>query len=720
MDEESGEEEEDEEYVRRLENGIDQHLHITGLGIISNDFCFDKNGPSTSLDTSKSYLGVSIGCLTNFKRLSTFNDIILPNSTELNAKGNDKLNKFSIILEAINSLKITNLQPTSLDTNKPITSEKNLSSCKKLSLVDNRSPASRLANQQQTSESTNTASLEVIKPLVDNLNNSSNQITALDNNNNLITFNNNNAFNKTRLAEDSSTGNIIRHKLSLIGSGVNSNSLASIPECLEELENRKEDNVDESEIFSNLDLDGNFKIIRADCSKERNMTRTPDLKRSLMLSTNDTIFEDEDKRKKLKSDEHLSDEFVDKSTIDCKKELKEAKDREEKEKASKVDAIVLNKTTDKNDDKITSTNSVNSKMMITSKNVSINDDLNKCILDKTTDCNTLTESTTLTTGKKIYVIPNGEEEKESKSVYLQAANKTNVGGVNDDKLIKFNESQKRTDSNENLSKIDQFYNVSLSDNNQQSYLNQLGRDSVPKENLDHKQPLNSRSKSLPPATHSSNEQNLDDEKNRSSSVNGNMKISEQDEHIVAHSLLSLSRNWATDSKFAKCNQLTQQITLPIKRKISQEFGGVKFHHGNYENIRNRSPIKSPLTTYSDEEVSRAFKKSNIKLEHSWSVENLQKNDDKTKEKSNNDETNIKLSDKLAKIKNLENPIDLTKRQNENNDIQKLLKKVDQKLNKNSELDKKKLISIHIQNKIDEHERILNDGPSLAVNCKFMP
>lgn len=772
------EDEEDEEYLRRLNYG-DQHLHITGLRIISNNFVLNKNDPFIGLDTSNNYLGVNIGCLTNFKRLSAFNDIILPNSVQMNKEGNDRFNKFSIIQDAFNSIKGSKMNnhhsfSTSSTTNLNFLKdnsdkiEKNVTSSNDLKSNESSTMLCQSATDRLLFNQTDSTSLQDVVKSTDNLvinktndsgKNSCSSFNILDNNNNLVIL------NRTRLTDEPMQSlNAIRHKHSLI-SGVNGNtkshSLASIPECLEEESRKEEEQLNSSEIDKNNDRieDKIFESLD---------NRSLELKRK-----NEKLNECEDSQnKRLKNESEINRDKVKKDEDELTKSMNNVSNRTDKMDCEKMNFDKFD--SDKlSSDKAMSTSLETSTKLI--KNVSnkmtdsiaLNEQTNKSTeqtkLDETRldECtlmeldksksNEYISSNTLTTGKKDVIDLNSTNKLISTTTtnYLNHYHKTvtAVGGVtNTEQLIESNEFKELTKSNKPTTDLNELNKSSNSRPMLQLInLSQLSKDAIPKYNLDYRPTDQNRSKSLPPqalklVNHQLNE-------SRSTSVNS-MKISEIDEQEVAHSLLSLSRNYATND--AKSNKNEQQkkhslnidqITLPIKRKISQEFGFVPYHHGNYSyiddlNTRSQSPAKSPLTTYSDEEVSRAFKRVNIKNEKNWSTDDLKLNEKLTdrikyeihrkfSERSNVDklisdlETNDdkigsiqkanKLSEKLAEIKRkgLENPIDLTKRIDEKEDIQKLLQKVESKTKNEEEIDHNKLISIHIQNTIDLNERILN-------------
>lgn len=692
------EEDEDEEYLRRLNCG-DQHLHITGLRLISNNFSLNQNDIQVGLDTPNSYLGVNIGCLTNHKRLSSFNDIILSNANTMNKAGNDRLNKFSIILDVFRSTK-----PTSLTKSCNVTSGAIVANSAK-AIESTSQSVVKSSELSELSESTDNASI-VVSSQTGDLSKNGGLISVLDNNNNLVTLN-----RTGRLVADDSLQlnslNTIRHKHSLIG-GVNSNSLASIPECLEEENCKKDDERsnephnqlgEEKELNESIDKandkdgksinldDGNYKIAK--------LIRSPELKRkneNESHSSND----DDRARKRSRNDDCNAVRQIDKEFNTNQKIDKFNCDKTPSTVASGVPSTESTISANKN-------NSSNASTTAGNEYVSTVELLNLAYLPSLTK-------------------PSHKNVTDSGAAI----------GERFDELSRSSDSE--TDSNVNVKKEDADRNAKPTDAIMTKFinLNQLSKDSIPKVNLEHKS--NSRSKSLPPPVVQANDDHLLNE-SRSNSVNSDLKINENDEREVAQSLLSLSRDWTSV-------QHTNQIMLPIKRKISQEFGQVPFHHGNYSQLdrNSKSPIKSPSTNNSDEEVSRAFKRYNngaVKSEQNWSIDDWKIADQLTdrlkgelgrtlSERASslidrlNDElattrTSGKLSEKLAEIKrkSSENPIDLSKRLEEFDDIQKLLQKVDQqslvKSEEGSELDPNKLISIHIQNTIDKHERILNHG-----------
>ena len=796
----------------RLNNGIDQHLHIICLRIISSNFSVNKNDPLVGLDTSNNYLGVNIGCLTNFKRLSAFNDIILPNSTTMNRAGNDRLNKFSVIQDAFNSIKnnpnqfsnsLTNSGSASV-ASKSIDSQSAVKTSSESAI--SQPAASRLFNQ------TESASLDVVKVATDStglvINKSSDPsinntlINVLDNNNNLVTL------SRARLTADDSMqpNTAIRHKHSLIG-GVNSASLASIPEAMEEECRREEELVNcgskvgtaVEDSSSYLDLDGNFEISQpVDATAGTTFRGVSSEPKRKFSEDEERTEEDCDRRKRQRSrgdDKSAaspgscsSDKSQNERTASCSLEQKGDK--------SINNGDVSNDRVDKVDQAV-STNLVTSGLITNMSNMSNSvsgtiaqrrgksepdsgesteggsrlaectlKELNERKSEHTSECSATDRAakSTLTTGRQeTATIAKNVIDLNSAASYLSHhKSAATVGGVttNDEKVSekaseskdkrkeepsKPSESQaKRTYSNDSESSSDNECPSSKESSTEKTdptdsrsamqliNLSQLSADAIPKLNLDHRG--SSRPKSLPPPG-----LNLGREQgeSRSSSANST-KISEIDEHEVAHSLLSLSRSQSTTPN---------PITLPLKRKISQGFGPVPYHHGNYFYIgdanNQTSPAVSPLTTYSDEEVSRAFKKhNNFQIEKSWPSEEWKLKDEinrKFSEKGTSSSRKLgrsemgrlsedlsvsrlnsstKLSEKLAEIKRtgLEDPLNLKKQLDDNDDIQKLLQKVENKAKSEEEMDQNKLISIYIQNKIDKHERILNDG-TLNVNRK---
>lgn len=795
--------------MMRLNDGIDQHLHIICLRIISSNFSVNKNDPLVGLDTSNNYLGVNIGCLTNFKRLSAFSDIILPNSITMNRTGIDRLNKFSVLQEAFNSTKtIPNNQfgsgggAVSVSANKQ--SNEPVSSVPvEQSAVSQTSQTSRLFNQ---SDST---SLDAVKAANDSagfaINESSdssknnNLINVLDNNNNLVTLS-----GRARLAADDSMP-AIRHKNSLIG-GVSSSSLASIPECLEE-ECRREKALTNGPSGTGEDssqqLDGNLRISQSVDATAGMMFRSssPELKRKFsdeepagdrrkrQRSSDDTgshCDKAANERKESCSLESKGDKSINNGDVSKNRADNEANCDQPVSAGSATSGLITNlsnkmTTSAIADHRVKREPDSGESTVEPSSSARLNASTLKELDERTGACTAgdRASKSTLTTGRAATTKNVIELNAAS---YLSHHKKTAVGAVkaNDEKSSgsedkaepsKPNDSPaKRTDLNDSESSSDnecKRFKESCKESSEESSakesaaienssdtrpamqlinLSQLSADAIPKLNLDHKCP-SPRPKSLPSSGVRVNQQ---PDESRSSSANS-AKISEIDEHEVAHSLLSLARSESTT---------TNPLILPLKRKISQGFGSVPYHHGNYFYIgdaNNRtSPAASPLTACSDEEVSRAFKKTHLhnnnpKNEKSWPIEDWKLTDkltDRLKEEINRKfsekgtsssrklgrselgrlsedlsvsrlNSNTKLSEKLAEIKRsgLEDPMDLTKQLEDNDDIKKLLQKVENKAKTEEEIDQNKLISIYIQNKIDKHERILNDG-TLNVNRKW--